>query len=312
MTSTHKEIYLAGGCFWGVQAFLKKIPGVIETSTGYANGKTNEPTYEDVCRRGTGHAEAVRVSYNPEILSLPGLLAFFFRIIDPTSVNKQGNDTGVQYRTGIYYTDPEDLALIQGFLEGESKKHRKPLAVEALPLENYGTAEEYHQDYLDKNPGGYCHINLAAANEIIREVSEESLRKKLTPIQYAVTRENATEPPFSNMYWDNKDPGLYVDVITGDPLFTSSDKFDSGCGWPSFTKPLSNDIIEEKIDKGHGMSRIEVRSQKSASHLGHVFKDGPKDKGGLRYCINSASLRFIPLSKLEEEGYGAYLELFNP
>lgn len=139
----------------------------------------------------------------------------------------------------------------------------------------------------------------------------EDQKKKLTPIQYEVTQKDGTEPPFRNEYWNETRPGIYVDIISRTPLFTSLDKFDAGCGWPSFTKPLKRGEIKEKADLSHNMVRTEVRSTGSDAHLGHVFTDGPQEKGGLRYCINSAALRFIPLESLKDEGYGEYLPLFE-
>lgn len=310
--NAYRDIWLAGGCFWGVEAFFKRIPGVVETSAGYANGSTQNPGYYDIAK--TGHAETVQITYDPDLVSLPALLSCYFLIIDPTSLNRQGNDRGTQYRTGIYYTDERDRADIENAVRGERKKHTKKLAVEVGPLKNYSPAEAYHQDYLGKNPNGYCHIDLSLANRIIDEQEErrytkpadEDLKKTLSPLQYSVIRQNATEPPFRNEYWDHHERGIYVDAATGEPLFLSADKFDSGCGWPSFTRPVSEESIVKRPDFSAGMVRTEVRSRFGGSHLGHVFEDGPS-KGGLRYCINSAALRFIPAEKMRELGYGKYL-----
>ncbi len=315
-----KEIYLAGGCFWGVEEYFSRIPGVRDAVSGYANGQTENPTYEEVCSGLTGHAETVRVSYEPRIVSLETLTEQFFQIIDPTVRDRQGNDVGRQYRTGVYYADAADREILERLFAAEQKKHEQKLATELLPLENFCAAEEYHQDYLKKNPGGYCHIDFSALDGLKAKAppaperkyakpSAAELRKKLTPTQYAVTQEAATERPFANEYFDNREPGLYVDVATGAPLFSSEAKFDSGCGWPSFSKPIDPAAVAERHDDSYGMSRTEVRSQTGDSHLGHVFDDGPKDKGGLRYCINSAALRFIPYDKLDEEGYGEFKHL---
>ncbi|WP_418565659.1 peptide-methionine (R)-S-oxide reductase MsrB [Pyramidobacter piscolens] len=315
-----KEIYLAGGCFWGVEEYFSRIPGVRDAVSGYANGQTENPTYEEVCSGLTGHAETVRVSYEPRIVSLETLTEQFFQIIDPTVRDRQGNDVGRQYRTGVYYADAADREILERLFAAEQKKHEQKLATELLPLENFCAAEEYHQDYLKKNPGGYCHIDFSALDGLKAKAppaperkyakpSAAELRKKLTPTQYAVTQEAATERPFANEYFDNRKPGLYVDVVTGAPLFSSEAKFDSGCGWPSFSKPIDPAAVAERHDDSYGMSRTEVRSQTGDSHLGHVFDDGPKDKGGLRYCINSAALRFIPYDKLDEEGYGEFKHL---
>lgn len=307
-----KEIYLAGGCFWGVEAYFSRIDGVIETTVGYANGKTESTTYYDIPH--TGHSETVFVKYDPKRVSLETILEYYFNIIDPLSVNKQGNDIGTQYRTGIYYVDVADKNSIDAFIKNEQKKYSAPIAVEVLPLKNYILAEEYHQDYLAKNPNGYCHIDLSSVPSTLKKEkyerpSKEELKEKLTDIQYKVTMQNATEPPFKNEYWDNHKKGMYVDIVTGKPLFVSSDKFDSGCGWPSFSKPIDTDVLIEKEDKGFGMRRTEVRSKVGDTHLGHVFEDGPIQNGGLRYCINSAALRFIPVEEMEEKGYSKYIDL---
>ena len=321
----YREIYLAGGCFWGVEKYFANIGGVIGTDVGYANGNTKNPTYEDVTYKGTNHAEAVHIVYDPTIVSLPFILDMYYKIIDPTSVNKQGNDRGPQYRTGIYYSDTQDEKVIKESLKKLSKEYSKPIAIEYAPIVNYYPAEDYHQKYLDKNPNGYCHIGSELFEEAkkavdrsvapplsdskYKKLDKDELRKKLTSMQYKVTQQCGTEPPFQNEYWDNKEPGIYVDVVTGEPLFSSSDKYDSGTGWPSFTKPIDGTVLKEKQDTSYGMVRTEVKSMSGDSHLGHVFDDGPSDKGGLRYCINSASLRFIPKADMEKEGYGHLLHL---
>ena len=310
-----QKIWFAGGCFWGVEAYFARIYGVAKTSVGYANGKTHNPAYHEIA--ATGHAETVEVSYDPEKVSLQELVTYFFRIIDPTAVNKQGNDVGTQYRTGIYYQNAADLAVIKKVVAGEQEKYRQPLVVEVLPLQHYYEAENYHQRYLEKNPGGYCHIDFSLLPQISDKAakygkpSPAELKQKLTPMQYNVTQNNATEPPFANEYWNHYERGIYVDVVTGEPLFASTAKYDSGCGWPSFTRPLKPEAIMEKEDYSFGMRRTEVRSRAGDSHLGHVFPDGPPEAGGLRYCINSAALRFIPYEKMEAEGYGEYKHLLE-
>lgn len=311
------EIYLAGGCFWGAEKYLSSIHGVLETEVGYANGSTANPTYEQVCHAGTGHAETVRVVFDSAVLSLEFLLSLFYEVIDPTSVNRQGNDRGVQYRTGIYYTNAADLPVIEQSLAKLQAKLEQPVAIEVSVLNNYCAAEGYHQKYLDKNPGGYCHIRPDKFHKVAAAVIDpaayskpapEVLQKALSPAQYEVTQHSATEPPFRNEYWDYADAGIYVDITTGEPLFTSSDKFQSGCGWPSFSKPIDPHVVQEQHDTTHDMIRTEVRSRVGDAHLGHVFDDGPEGRGGLRYCINSAALRFIPKAEMEREGYRYLLE----
>lgn len=329
-----REIWLAGGCFWGLEAYLDKLSGVVYTNVGYANGNTVNPSYQQVCYNNTGHAETVYVQYDPKQIDLATLLTYFFKVVDPTSVNRQGNDKGSQYRSGIYYKDSADKIIIDQAIAQEQKKHSAVIATEVLPLRNYCVAEEYHQKYLEKNPSGYCHIDLASldkdpmskGNESAKHThrtdepekivpgayskpSQEELEKKLTSTQYKVTQCEGTEPPFANEYWNNHEEGLYVDVVTGEPLFSSRDKYDSGTGWPSFTKPVTSDAITTKTDRSLFRERVEVRSHHGDSHLGHVFNDGPKDRGGLRYCMNSAALRFIPVSKMAEEGYGEFKPL---
>ena len=314
------EIYLAGGCFWGGEKYLSSIPGVISTQVGYANGVTQSPTYEEVCNQNTGHAETVKVIYDPQKLSLEFLLELYYDSVNPFSLNRQGGDVGSQYRTGIYYTNENDLPVITKSLQRLQQKHQRKIAIEVKPLSNYFEAEEYHQKYLDKNPGGYCHIAPEKFEKASRAIinpaeyqlpNEDTLRSKLTDLQYKVTQEQATELPFQNEFDHVFQPGIYVDITTGEPLFSSRDKFDSGCGWPSFAKPIDPNVVQEKTDLSHGMIRSEVKSRVGSAHLGHVFPDGPKELGGQRYCINSAALRFIPKEDMEKEGYGHLLPLLS-
>ena len=315
-----KEIYLAGGCFWGTERYLGLVPGVVSTQVGYANGDTAQPTYKEVCG-GSGHAEVVRVEYDESVLPLRELLEIYYESVDPTSVNRQGGDVGRQYRTGIYFTDPADEEVAARSLKSLANRLGERVAVELLPLQNYWPAEEYHQDYLDKNPAGYCHIpaglfrrakaHKAPKVPVYDAHSEKELKVSLDEIQYAVTREAATERPFTGEYWDHFARGVYVDVTTGEPLFTSADKFESSCGWPSFARPVAPEVVREKTDHSHGMNRTEVRSRSGNAHLGHVFPDGPQERGGLRYCINSAALRFIPFENLDAEGYGYLKDQFK-
>lgn len=313
------DIYLAGGCFWGVEAYMERVYGVYDVTSGYANGNTLNPTYEEVTRKNTGHAETVHVRYDPNIVDLEKILTHFFLIIDPTILNQQGNDRGIQYRTGIYYTKESDISIIDQVMTKEQERYNKPIVTEVEPLANFSLAEEYHQDYLEKNPNGYCHVSFETLENqemeplidpsLYTKPSDEELKATLTKEQYKVTQGNGTERAYSNEYWDFFEPGIYVDIVTKEPLFSSADKYDSMCGWPSFTKPIAKEVVLEYEDKSFNMIRTEVRSRIGNSHLGHVFPDGPKDKGGLRYCINSASIEFIAKEDMEKLGYGYLLYL---
>lgn len=311
--SDYDKIYLAGGCFWGLKAYFDRITGVLYTESGYANGASEDTSYQQVSE--TGHAEAVKVVYDNTLISTEDIIDYFFRVIDPTLLNRQGNDIGTQYRTGIYYVDEGQIPAIEGEIAILSKSYDKPILTEVEPLRNYVKAEDYHQNYLMKNPSGYCHINLSnipnpkPQTKDYRKKTDAELKASLTPEQYAVTQQDATEKPFENVYNANESDGIYVDITTGEPLFTSKDKYDAGCGWPSFTKPITDIVYKE--DHSRGRQRIEVRSTIGDAHLGHVFNDGPEDKGGLRYCINSASLDFIPYAQMDERGYTDYKPLIE-
>ena len=328
-----KEIYLAGGCFWGTEHYFQKIKGVLSTKVGYANGNTLNPTYEEVCHKNTGHAETVKVIYDSDIISLPFLLELYYDVINPVSINRQGGDTGVQYRTGIYFVENRDREIIEHSISKLQKNYHEKIAIEVKPLEHFFAAEEYHQKYLDKNPAGYCHIGKEKFNKaevaydpefgivnkspdfsafqatIYSKKTKQELREKLTQLQYDVTMNNHTEAPFQNEYYDQFQEGIYVDITTGEPLFVSTDKFESGCGWPSFSKPIDPSVVWERKDFSHAMIRKEVRSKTGDIHLGHVFTDGPKEKGGLRYCINSAALRFVPREEMVQQGYEQFMDL---
>ncbi|WP_296790476.1 peptide-methionine (S)-S-oxide reductase MsrA [uncultured Methanobrevibacter sp.] len=279
-----RVIYLAGGCFWGVEAFISRLKGVNQTEVGYANGRDLAPTYEKVCTGRTGHAECVKATYNPQIISLEEILENFFKIIDPYVLNRQGPDIGTQYRTGIYWQDDSQKTIVLKFLSAKQKLSSKRIVTEAHAIGSFYPAEEYHQKYLEKNPQGYCHVDL----NLIDDKEFDHLTKE----EYEITQLSLTEAPFTNKYDDFFEEGVYVDVVDGEVLFTSDDKFDSGCGWPAFSKPASEDAVIKHRDFSHGTTRIEVRSAKSNSHLGHLFHDGPG--GSPRYCINSAALKFIP------------------
>ena len=309
------EIYLAGGCFWGLEEYFSRISGVLQTSVGYANGQVETTNYQLI--KETDHAETVQVIYDEKVVSLREILLYYFRVIDPLSVNQQGNDRGRQYRTGIYYLEEADLPTINTVVREQELLIGRKIAVEVEKLRHYILAEDYHQDYLKKNPGGYCHIDVRDAEKPLIDAanyekpSQAVLRENLSEESYRVTQEAATEAPFSNAYDQTFEEGIYVDITTGEPLFFAKDKFASGCGWPSFSRPISKELIHYYQDLSHGMERIEVRSRSGNAHLGHVFTDGPRELGGLRYCINSASLRFIAKDEMEESGYGYLLPYLN-
>ncbi len=305
-----------------------EMEGVIETMPGYTGGRTENPTYEEVSSGKTGHFEAIQIVYDPARISYPELLDVFWRQIDPTDGGGQFVDRGSQYRPAIFYHNDEQRRIAEESREklNRSGRFKRPVTVEIVKASKFYPAEDYHQDYYRKCPVQYkmyrggsgrdAYIEKVWGDESEKKTgekakpSETELKSKLTDLQFCVTQEGATEKPFDNEYWDNKREGIYVDVVSGEPLFSSKDKYDSGSGWPSFTKPLDSENITEQEDLSHGMVRTEVRSKSAGSHLGHVFDDGPQPTK-LRYCLNSASLRFIPKEDMEKEGYGEYLHLFN-
>lgn len=325
--SYYSKATFAGGCFWCLEPPFEALDGVVDVVSGFTGGDVSNPSYQQVVSGLTGHRESVQVTYDPRIVSFETLVQVFWMNIDPTDEGGQFADRGTHYQTAIFFHDEKQRLAAEASRRSleASGKFNRDIATEVLPVGEFYLAEEYHQDYYRKNSTRYNRYKVGSGRDAyIKKTwkdekeqmskqgyfikpTQSELKTSLSRMQYKVTQECGTEPAFNNAYWDNKEPGIYVDIVSGEPLFSSADKYDSGSGWPSFTKPLKEENVMEFADNSYGMKRTEVRSRTADSHLGHVFDDGP-GPDGLRYCINSASMRFIPLAEMEQEGYAEYIK----
>lgn len=319
MSDNIEKAIFAGGCFWCMVEPFDERPGINSVISGYTGGRTENPTYEEVCSNSTGHVEAVEITFDPSIVDYKDLVELFWQQIDPTDSGGQFHDRGESYQTAIYYQneDQKKLAEASKLALEQSGKFNKAIVVPILPAEVFYKAEEHHQYYYKTNQLHYRAYKKGSGraqfieDNWTKQYDKVELKQRLTEEQYIVTQENGTERPFQNEYWNNEQEGIYTDIVSGEVLFSSKEQFDANCGWPSFTKPLVPQHITEHLDATAGMIRTEIRSKNANSHLGHVFEDGPVDQGGLRYCMNSAAMKFIKKEDLEAEGYGQYLYLFN-
>lgn len=319
MSDNIEKAIFAGGCFWCMVEPFDERPGIKSVISGYTGGTLENPTYEQVCSNTTGHVEAVQITFDPAIVPYKELVNLFWQQIDPTDTGGQFHDRGESYQTAIYYTNAEQKKIAEESKTAleQSGKFNKPIVVPVLEAKPFYEAEKEHQYYYKKNQAHYRAYKKGSGRAQFIEdhwktnYDKKDLKQRLTPEQYRVTQENGTEQPFQNEYWNHEEDGIYVDIVSGEALFSSKDKFDANCGWPSFTKPVIPQHVTEHLDTSVGMIRTEVRSKDADSHLGHVFEDGPIDQGGLRYCINSAAVRFIKKENLEKEGYGQFTHLFN-